>query len=302
MRLSFALMFIAAAFTIALAGCAKAQKPGEIRLGPLEIKILADAQFDRDAAILVSPENPDLLQNIPADFKMVSGVSVILAKCGNETVLFDAGLGKESGGKLLDSLQEAQVSPDDITAVFITHLHFDHFGGLVQGGKPSFPNATVYLAQEEADYFLRDISDIPEQERGRFQGAITCFAALESAGIPIVKFPSGSDLTEYFGDWKFSFKSEQAFGHTPGHTIYRLNSDGKEILIWGDILHVIDIQLSWTDISATYDMDTELAKGVRRRVLEDAAARSIVTAGSHTTAPGLFRIAKKGDGFIRKEL
>jgi len=301
MRASFALVCIAA--SIALVGCAKAQKPGTIRLGQLEISTIIDAQFDRDASILVSPENPELLQNIPAGFTMASGVNVILAKYQNEIALFDAGLGKGSGGKLLDALQEAKISPNDITSIFITHLHFDHFGGLLLEGKPGFPNATVYLAQEEADYFLsKNLADIPEQERGRFQGAIACFSALESAGIPIVKFPSGSDLAQYFGDKKFSFKSEQAFGHTPGHTIYRLAADGKEFLVWGDILHVIDIQLGWPDISATYDMDTGLAKSVRRRVLEDAAAKNMITAGSHTTAPGIFRIEKKGGGFARKEL
>jgi len=290
-----------------LAGCAKTQDAaGSLSLGALEIRILADAQFERDAAILVSPENPELLGKIPAGFSMTSGVNVVLARYKDEKdeiILFDTGLGRASNGKLLEELEKARIAPDKITGIFITHFHQDHIGGLVLEGKPCFPNAKVYVPQEEADYFLReDLSEIPEANRAQFAAVAGIFAQLKEAGIAVVPFPSGSNLEEYFGGGSFSFLSEPAFGHTPGHTVYMLASQGKELLIWADILHVLDIQLAYPDISATYDMDTGRAVSERKRLLGYAADNGTITAGSHVTAPGLFTISRKEQGFARSGL
>jgi glyoxylase-like metal-dependent hydrolase (beta-lactamase superfamily II) len=311
MRIIFVSIFT---FAVVLTGvcafgvvsCAKA--PGvhvakELSLGSVELKILVDARHERDASILVAPENPALLKNIPENFSMISDRCVLLARYKKEVVLFDTGLGSANGGMLLEALKEAGFAPNDITGIFITHLHGDHFGGLLHEGKPAFPKATVYLSEEEAGYFLRsDLSDIPERDRGRFEPVNLLFDQLRGAGISVITFPSGSDLTDYFGNGNFSFKSLQAFGHTPGHTLYILGSQGKEFLFWGDILHVIDIQLAYPGISATYDMDTRLASSERSRILEYAAANGILVGGAHVIAPGVFTISKKDGGFVRNEV
>ena len=59
---------------------------------------------------------------------------------GSELVLFDAGLGGETPG-ILAALASAGYTADQIDVVVLTHMHPDHIGGLMHGGKPTFPNA-----------------------------------------------------------------------------------------------------------------------------------------------------------------
>ena len=273
------------------------------KLGVLEIKALTDIQNVMGASILISPEKPELMNHVPANFTMTNIIAVILARYENDAIIFDTGLGSQSGGELLNALEKADLTPDDITGIFLTHMHPDHIGGLIHEGKPAFPKATVYIPAEEAAYFLPDdLSDIPEDQRARFSNIADLFAILKAAEIPIVTFPSGSNLETYFGNGAFSFMSERAFGHTPGHTVYKLASKEEELLIWADILHVMDVQLTYPDISAIYDMDPIRAAGERRRLLHYAAENKSIVTGAHVAPEAFFTISKKGDGFTRKGL
>jgi glyoxylase-like metal-dependent hydrolase (beta-lactamase superfamily II) len=304
-RILAAFVPLSLAIVFALTSCAKTQStdiPG-FKMGVLQIKALADMHHERDASILISPENPELLKHIPDDFIMQNIVAVILAQYKNEAILFDTGFGSANGGNLLNVLEKAKLTPDAITGIFITHMHPDHIGGLVHEGKPSFPKAAVYIASEEARYFLRDdLSDIPESQQARFANIAAIFEILRAAEIPIVTFPSGSNLEEYFGNGAFSFTSGSTFGHTPGHTVYKLASKGRELLIWGDILHVMDIQLAYPEICAVFDMDTVLAAKERRRILEYAAENKTIITGAHVAPEAFFTISKYEERFIRRRL
>ena len=63
-----------------------------------------------------------------------SSVSVVLVEKDGEQFLFDAGNGNEDS-RMLPALQELGFGANDIDAVFITHLHGDHIGGVVAGGE-----------------------------------------------------------------------------------------------------------------------------------------------------------------------
>jgi glyoxylase-like metal-dependent hydrolase (beta-lactamase superfamily II) len=57
-------------------------------------------------------------------------------------------------GLLPQSLTAAGVTPEDVTDVVLTHLHFDHIGWVSSDGEPYFPNATIRCAAADLDYFL----------------------------------------------------------------------------------------------------------------------------------------------------
>ncbi|MEJ7585385.1 MAG: MBL fold metallo-hydrolase [Acidimicrobiales bacterium] len=85
---------------------------------------------------------------LDADGIMRLPIGCFLVRTGDRTVLVDAGLGPRDlewlvGGKLPAALAAQGVAPADIDIVVCTHLHLDHAGWLVEGGVPSFPNATV---------------------------------------------------------------------------------------------------------------------------------------------------------------
>ena len=86
-----------------------------------------------------------------------SSVSVILLEKDGQQLLFDAGNGNEDS-RLLPYLQELGISATDIDAVFITHLHGDHIGGLLQDGQKVFTNAKLYIPDVELDAWIRYFS------------------------------------------------------------------------------------------------------------------------------------------------
>src|SRR5258705_9376101 len=84
-------------------------------------------------------------------------VRCFLVRADEDTIVVDTGVGPASSpsqawwggdpGRLLDELAAAEVDPEDVDTVVITHLHDDHIGGvLLNGGEPAFPNAE-YLVQ-----------------------------------------------------------------------------------------------------------------------------------------------------------
>ncbi len=95
----------------------------------------------------LNPTAVTLEQNIP------------VVNFGDRLVLFDTGMGTSQAfgpttGRLVKSLGEAGIRPGDIDAICCSHAHIDHIGGIVGAdGKPLFPNAEVWLAQSDFDFW-----------------------------------------------------------------------------------------------------------------------------------------------------
>ncbi|ROV54421.1 MBL fold metallo-hydrolase [Neisseria chenwenguii] len=100
-------------------------------------------------------------QFVPQDKNGVqTSINAYLVRHNGQLSLIDAGMG-ESGkakslGHIVENLAAAGVKPKQINNVIITHLHPDHVGGITANGKAVFPNATVYVPQEDADFFLAE--------------------------------------------------------------------------------------------------------------------------------------------------
>ena len=86
-----------------------------------------------------------------------ASVNAFLIKYENKLVLIDAGSSELVGptaGKLPQSLRAAGAPPENITDVFVTHIHPDHTGGLMNGNTKVFPNATIHINKREVDYWF----------------------------------------------------------------------------------------------------------------------------------------------------
>ena len=194
-------------------------------------------------------------------------------------VLFDTGLGVAKGGKMMDALKELNIAPADIDAILLTHLHPDHFGGLVDGnGKAAFPKAEVYVSRIEKDWWLQERKD--ENVRNAlelYEGRLHTFEFGES---PI------SGITAI-----------DTSGHTPGHTAFHVKAGDGELLVIGDVLHFTEVQLPLPQIAVKYDVDQEKAPKARKYILDMAAEKNIPVAGMHCPVPGLWRITKSGSRY-----
>ena len=72
-------------------------------------------------------------------------------------------------------------------------------------------------------------------------------------------------------------KPLKAFGHTPGHTVYRKD----DLLIIGDLIHGQDIQFKYPEICATYDNDENASIITRKNILKYAEENKLFVAGMH---------------------
>jgi glyoxylase-like metal-dependent hydrolase (beta-lactamase superfamily II) len=211
------------------------QAPGFYRLkvGDLEVTALFDGTgvFDphwlngtkatMDGVLKALHEDPHMLDVADTGF---------LVNTGKQRILVDAGAGAWWGGgafgRLPGSLRNAGYTPEEVNIVLVTHLHADHVGGLTtQDGKRVFPNAEVYVAKTESDFWLSpDIAaKAPKDAQPFFESAQAIAAPYIQAG----KWHTFGDSEKIVDGMELVRLS----GHTPGHTGYEFSSKGQKVTI-----------------------------------------------------------------------
>jgi glyoxylase-like metal-dependent hydrolase (beta-lactamase superfamily II) len=251
------------------------------RVGEIEVFMLVEAERDGNTGILIGASEELFGRYIPAEgFRHTA--NAFLVKARGQNILIDTGTG--AGGIIVDKIQKLGVSPQQVNAVFITHLHGDHFGSLQRDGTATFPNATIYVAARDIEYFTQTNVN---------QGAVAALAPYDGKITAFEPAELGAALTEILpGIYPIA-----AFGHTPGHTLYLIQSGNDRLLIIGDLLHVALVQFAHPEISATFDVDPAAAAITRRQVLDFAAQNRIPIGGIHIVYPGIGTVDKEGEGF-----
>ena len=89
----------------------------------------------------------------------------------------------------------------------------------------------------------------------------------------------------------------EAYGHTPGHMAYHLESEGKRLLLWADTANHFVVSVQRPEWHVRFDMDKEKAGQTRKRLFDMAAADRIPVAGYHMPFPAIGHIEKRGDGY-----
>jgi glyoxylase-like metal-dependent hydrolase (beta-lactamase superfamily II) len=222
-----------------------------------------------------------------------ASVNAFLIKYENRLVLIDAGSSELVGptaGKLPQSLRAAGAPPENITDVFVTHIHPDHTGGLMNGNTKVFPNATIHINKREVDYwFNKSIAATAVEPQKTF------FAQVDPKVKP---YMDSGQLHTFEGATEFfpGFRAEPAYGHTAGLTVYVLENGGEKVMFWGDVVNIV-LQVDNPDISLRFDSDATAAAATRRKLLEDAARKGYIVAPDHLSFPGLGHIRKDGHAY-----
>ncbi|MDE6480272.1 MAG: MBL fold metallo-hydrolase [Muribaculaceae bacterium] len=206
------------------------------------------------------PEVPDSIwKALGLENGVPSSMSCFLVQTDGKNILFDTGLGAPFS-QLPSKLSEKGLTPDSIGYIFLTHLHGDHIGGMMKDGEIVFPNAQVYVNRTEAEAW----KNMPD---GKGDQAT---AILDAYKDRLHQFEAGDTLD-------CEIISIPAYGHTPGHTVFQIDS----ILIAGDIMHGVALQTQYPEYCARYDMDKDAAIEARKRILQYAADNSLTLVGMH---------------------
>jgi glyoxylase-like metal-dependent hydrolase (beta-lactamase superfamily II) len=198
----------------------------------------------------------------------------VVVNTGAQLVLFDTGLNPAG---ITDALAGAGYSPDQVDIVVITHMHGDHIGGLSDGATPTFPNARYVTGQAEFDHW-----DMSGNEG--FEGKVR----------PLAENMTFLDPDQ---DVVTGITSVAAYGHTPGHMGYHIESDGARLMLFADLANHPVWSLARPDWEVRFDMDKAMAAESRRRVLGMIAADRIPAVGYHMPFPALGFVEAAGDGF-----
>lgn len=292
--------FVLSATAHAAAPAVKTQAPGFYRttLGAFEVTTVLDGSMGLDPNQLLTNVKPGqvdaLLQKQFLKSPVETSVNTFLINTGTKLVLVDTGAGALFGptlGKLLTNLKAAGYEPGQIDDVVITHMHGDHVGGLVSNGQRTFPNAVVHADKHDADFWLSkaEMAKAPPEGQNSFKGAMMTLQPYIDAK-KFEPFEAGAQIVP-------GVRSVAAHGHTPGHTIYLVESGGEKLMLWGDLLHVAAVQFPEPTVTIRFDSDSKLAEAERAKALKEAAAGGYWVGIAHVPFPGIGHIRAEGTGY-----
>jgi glyoxylase-like metal-dependent hydrolase (beta-lactamase superfamily II) len=266
--------------TMTISGFAADNNIFACKVGSFEVWTLVENRRQGGIpSFLIGADKAALDRYYPAGTS-VSETNTFLIRGGGKIILVDTGFGTT----LFDNMKTLGIGPETVDAVLLTHMHGDHIGGLQKDGRALFPKAKVYLAQQERDYWTKTNIN---------QGAVAALAAYPNKVETFRPGELGTRIAELIP----GVSPIAAFGHTPGHTLFMVESAGQKLLIWGDLMHAEQIQFSRPEISVTYDTDPVAAAACRKKILEYAAANNISIAGMHLAYPAIGKVSAGGGGY-----
>jgi glyoxylase-like metal-dependent hydrolase (beta-lactamase superfamily II) len=223
---------------------------------------LNEGFYSVDQSKEFKPFNPVLDDPKSRPASIFVHVQPFLVELKDDLILLDTGLGyRNAVGELIihENIIKAGYNPNDVTKVVMSHLHFDHAGGMMMHNgnnwEPSFPNADYYIQSDELAFALSKESKSYRRE------------PLEQ-----LRRYTGLHLMEGDGWINSSISFEITGAHCPFHQTIKIMEDGTTFFYGGDIMPEA-IQVIRRFI-AKYDFDGRLAMEWRERYAKLAVEES----------------------------
>lgn len=272
------------------------QAPGVYRrrIGDAMVTVINDGFLDISMAILRGTDRSDMQGLMKEQFRTGEPrltVNAFVIETGRNTVLVDAGGGSTtvySMGQLPHNLAAAGFKPEDFDTVLLTHIHPDHSSGLIDpSGQPMFPRADVILHEDDLNFWSDKDARAKSVAAGPYLGSADALLESHRGRFRPV---SGGEVVPGITQLHMP-------GHTPGHSGYQLDSAGETLVMWGDTVHVPEIQIPRPQVTSEFDIDEPLAHESRRKIFERVAAEGALVTGGHIHLPGFAHLVKAGSGF-----
>lgn len=250
-----------------LTSCLFAANIVDMKLGKFDVKAIQIQSMGHKKELFRYKDTTKLEELLNQKDSTASAINVFYVDTGDHKILFDTGINAPA---LLEALKAINVEPKSIDIICITHMHYDHIAGLINDYNRTFPKADIYIAQEEINANLKSEILLAYPNR-------------------VKAFKQNEQILPYI-------KSIPAFGHTLGHTMFEVTSEGQTMLVWGDILHA-PIQFQDPEIFLVYDTDPIQALSARKKVMKEYADSDKYIAGAHLLNCGIGKLQKTETGY-----
>ena len=275
--------------------------PYTINIGKIKVTALSDGTVFVNPDILFNISDKKTSQTLKDNYQknpLELSVNVYLIQTENRNIIIDTGSGSlmgDYGGKLQNQLKKMELDLDDITDILISHIHADHTGGLVMNNQKMFPKATIHIHKNELDYWLNENNkkaaskDHIGANPNTFENAQKMLYPYLQSG-QVVTFEKNTEIIKDIQTLLYP-------GHSPGHTVFVLNSMDEKIYFFGDLIHVQHFQLNHPEIEILFDVNRAEGSLTRLAFYKEAACYKYLIAGSHISFPGFGRIQKNENKF-----
>jgi glyoxylase-like metal-dependent hydrolase (beta-lactamase superfamily II) len=283
---------------------------GDYEILRVEEMVFADIPPDQFLADLPSNAVQENLSWLAPDYyeetsgKLMSSLHSWIVRTPHQNVLIDTCCGNDkprSGPSALcdrlstpymDRFLATGLTSSDIDFVICTHLHVDHVGWNTRlvgdSWEPTFPNARYLFGRKEYDFWRSVQSDGACDAVNDENVFVDSIEPILDAGL--------ADFVDDGFEVADGVTIEAAYGHTRGHLVVRVESQGRHGVFTGDVIHT-PLQIRYPDVNTSFCKDPDLARATRLRILRDCAERGIMLFPAHFPHPWACRVAREGQTF-----
>ncbi|MGV0804582.1 MBL fold metallo-hydrolase [Mycolicibacterium setense] len=273
-----------------------------LKVGTIEVLVISDGVLSMPSPMLATNADPAVRASwlddmfLPPD-ELALPLNQVVVRSGDRTILIDAGAGlahedfTPRAGRWAKRLQAAGIDLASVTDVVLTHMHFDHVGGLLIDGVKDRLRADlrIHAAAAEAEFwespdFSHTAVTAPVQDAMRW---------------------SATKFLDQYRDQLSPFETEyevapgvlvqRTGGHTPGHSVVRLASAGEGLTFAGDA--VLQAGFDHPDWFNGFEHDPAEAARVRVDLLRELASTREALVATHLPFPSVCHVAVAGDAF-----
>jgi glyoxylase-like metal-dependent hydrolase (beta-lactamase superfamily II) len=274
------------------------QTPGVYhrKIGDIIVTAISDGYLDGNLEVMRNVDLDKAHQILREAFRPArrTSVNTFLIHSKGRLAIIDTGSGNyllPTAGFVQRNLAAAGIDAKSIDTVLLTHMHPDHSAGLTEmpSGRLLFPNAELVMHENELPHWFDDGAMAKADERSRK-----------------LFFQAGREQVAPYENRTRLFKQGEVFpgvtavpshGHTPGHTAYLVASGNDQLMIWGDTVHVPEVQTAFPDAGMGFDTDLAVAAASRKRMFDRVSADRVLVAGMHLHFPAFARLARRGEGY-----
>jgi glyoxylase-like metal-dependent hydrolase (beta-lactamase superfamily II) len=266
------------------------------KIGDIVVTAVSDGYLDGNLDVMRNVDLEAAHQVLKDAFRPArrTSVNAFLVQSKGRTAIVDTGSGNyllPTAGMVQRNLARAGIDAKSIDTVLLTHMHPDHSAGLVDmsNGALLYPNAELVMHENEPKHWFDDGAMAKSDERGKK-----------------LYFQAGREQVDPYKKRTRLFTGGEVFpgvtavpslGHTPGHTAYLIASGKDQLMIWGDTVHVPEVQTAFPEAGMAFDTDLAAAAAARKRMFDRVATDGVLVAGMHMHFPSFARLRRKGNAY-----